>query len=290
MRRFYHIAGIQRATVYSPHSEDKDYAIFLEVLKQLEALGHEVKVYQEEDLIAGVVEECYIYNMVRSEDAIAKLQALEKTGNVVINSGYGIEHCRRETMTTFLLNNGIPFAPSMVYDLERISTANVQWSTFNGQYWIKKADGYTVEPNDVVFVSEPSHLQQVLDSFALRGICRVVVSKHLDGDLVKFYGVAGTDFFFWFYPYQSQHSKFGQEIVNGAPTGICFSEENLKAICSKAAQVLGVEVFGGDAVIATDGTIRLIDFNDWPSFSPCREEAGNAIAQAIIKKIERNVL
>ena len=290
MRGFYHIAGIRRATVYSPHSEDKDYAIFLEVLKQLEAMGHEVKVYQEEDLVAGVVEECYIYNMVRSVDAVAKLQALEKTGAVVINSGYGIEHCRREPMTTLLLNNGIPFAPSMVYDLERISTANVQWSTFNGQYWIKKADGYTIESNDVVFVSEPSHLQQVLDSFALRGICRVVVSEHLDGDLVKFYGVAGTDFFFWFYPYQSLHSKFGQETVNGAPTGFCFSENNMKAICFQAAQVLGVEVFGGDAVVAADGTICLIDFNDWPSFSPCREEAGKAIAQAIIKKIERNLL
>ncbi len=290
MREFYHIAGIRRATVYSPHSEEKDNSIFIEVLKQLEGMGHEVKVYNEEDLIAGMVEECYIYNMVRSKEAVAKLQALEQTGVVVINSGYGIEHCCREPMTTLLLNNDIPFAPSMVYDLERISKANVQWSTFNGQYWVKKADGYTVESNDVVFLSEPSHFQQVLDSFAQRGIKRVVISEHLVGDLVKFYGVVGTGFFHWFYPSQALHSKFGQEVVNGAPTGICFSEDVLQVICSQAAQVLGVEVYGGDAVVAKDGTIRLIDFNDWPSFSPCREEAGKAIAKAIIQKIERNLL
>ena len=323
MRGFYYIAGIRRATIYSPHSEEIDNAIFIEVLKQLEAMGHEVKVYNEEDLIADVVEERYIYNMVRSQEAVFRLQALEQNGVIVVNSGFGIEHCGREQMTTLLLDNGVPFAPSQILEINvdtppslratpsilegelikssrdvgdevlKYSPSKIEGVTVRSgeyehhAYWVKRADGYTVESNDVAFVSDPSHLKQVLDSFAQRGLHRVVISEHLQGDLVKFYGVVGTDFFHWFYPQEAQHSKFGYEAVNGAPSGFTFSVENLQEICRQAAQVLGVEVYGGDAVIATDGTIRLIDFNDWPSFAPCRLEAAKAIAQTVIQKIER---
>jgi hypothetical protein len=31
-----------------------------------------------------------------------------------------------------------------------------------------------------------------------------------------------------------------------------------------------------------DGTIRIIDFNDWPSFAPCRNEAAPHIAKAVL--------
>ena len=51
--------------------------------------------------------------------------------------------------------------------------------------------------------------------------------------------------------------------------------------------MLVVDVYGGDAIVAPDGTIRIIDFNDWPSFAPCCQDGGKAIAQAIIQKIEK---
>ena len=60
-----------------------------------------------------------------------------------------------------------------------------------------------------------------------------------------------------------------------------------QTICNKAAEVLVVDVYGGDAIVAPDGTIRIIDFNDWPSFAPCCQDGGKAIAQAIIQKIEK---
>ena len=41
-------------------------------------------------------------------------------------------------------------------------------------------------------------------------------------------------------------------------------------------------IYGGDAIIADD-TAYLIDLNDWPSFSACREDAAKAIAQLIKK-------
>ena len=44
-------------------------------------------------------------------------------------------------------------------------------------------------------------------------------------------------------------------------------------------------VYGGDCVVSATGEIRIIDFNDWPSFARCREEAGPEIAKCIYNRI-----
>jgi hypothetical protein len=53
--------------------------------------------------------------------------------------------------------------------------------------------------------------------------------------------------------------------------------------------VLDVKIYGGDCIIAADGTIRIIDFNDWPSFAPCRDEAGPYIAKCIMSEIKNRL-
>ena len=52
----------------------------------------------------------------------------------------------------------------------------------------------------------------------------------------------------------------------------------------KAADMLNVPVYGGDCVVSEDGSIRIIDFNDWPSFAPCRDEAAFYIATKMIQE------
>ncbi len=288
MKDFYHIAGISRAPIYSPNSVDNDGAIFLTVLQRLEAMGHQVRVYQEEDLLHDIIQEKYIFNMVRSYEAVSKLQELETLGVVAVNSGFGIENCRREQMTLLFQQYGIPQPESIVCDLEQdFIGAKPNVLSSESSCWVKRADGHTTQANDVVFVSHTSKLPEVLEDFVKRDIDRVVVSLHMPGDLIKFYGVAGTSFFHWFYPSVAHHSKFGLEEINGAPKGITFSVEQLQTICNKAAEVLAIDVYGGDAIVAPDGTINIIDFNDWPSFAPCRQEGAKAIAQAIIQKIEK---
>ena len=107
--------------------------------------------------------------------------------------------------------------------------------------------------------------------------------------MVKFYGVHGTDFFYWFYPSPCSHSKFGLEKINGIAKGIPFSVEELKIQSDKAAEALNVPIYGGDCVISADGTLRIIDFNDWPSFARCREEAGGKIAECIYKRAKKQM-
>ena len=55
----------------------------------------------------------------------------------------------------------------------------------------------------------------------------------------------------------------------------------MQAEAERLAEAVGIEVYGGDCIVSSDGTFCLIDFNDWPSFSRCREEAAEAIASLI---------
>jgi glutathione synthase/RimK-type ligase-like ATP-grasp enzyme len=52
----------------------------------------------------------------------------------------------------------------------------------------------------------------------------------------------------------------------------------LAQAASQAAAALGLEVWGGDAVVNGD-RFSIIDFNDWPSFARVRDEAARAIAR-----------
>ena len=105
------------------------------------------------------------------------------------------------------------------------------------------------------------------------------------GDLIKFYGVSGQDWFYWFYPFDEGHSKYGYEAINGKSHGLKFDLEALKAQCQKASEIMDVKIFGGDCIVDEDGTVRIIDFNDWPSFAPCREEATQHIAICVLGAI-----
>ena len=117
--------------------------------------------------------------------------------------------------------------------------------------WLKKSNGWTESPTDVIFCEHEFPANLNLNGY--------LIQKHIDGDLFKFYGVLNTDFF---YPSDNKH---------------------LLELAIQAAEVLSLPIFGGDAIVTSDGSIYIIDFNDWPSFSPCREEAAKAIAQRILK-------
>ena len=60
----------------------------------------------------------------------------------------------------------------------------------------------------------------------------------------------------------------------------------LKRHCARAADVLDIKIYGGDCIISETGEIRIIDFNDWPSFAPCRAEAAPVIARMVINEIK----
>ncbi|MDR0832979.1 MAG: hypothetical protein LBN93_02160 [Candidatus Symbiothrix sp.] len=303
------ITGVRRGNQYSPNHIGNDAAIFALVVEALKQKGYDVVELSEEEFqatyqgVAGQArndgryfedsrlrgnDTCHcgldpqptpvIFNMARDTKSIQKLQQLEDEGATVINSGHGIENCTRGKMTKLLLDNNIPHPRSLI-----VQTGQpLPDMHFLGTHcWIKRGDFHAIHREDVTYARIGEEAESIIRDYGLRGIPSAVINEHLTGDLVKFYGVRGTDFFYWFYPDDLSHSKFGLEVINGKPKGLSFDVDNLKAICNRAAEVLNIHIYGGDCVVDKDGTIRIIDFNDWPSFAPCRNAAAPYIAECI---------
>ncbi len=281
------IVGIMRAGAFSPNHIGNDAAIFNLVADQLRKRGCSVTTLSEEQLIAGQVKERIIINMCREQRSIEKLQQLEDAGALVINSGYGIENCTRERMTRILVGCGIPYPESIIVNTDEGVRDQLARLKMN-QCWIKRGDFHAMHKEDVSYVRHPEEAQEVLQEYFLRGIKRAVINRHLEGDLIKFYGVQDSPFFYWFYPFDLGHSKYGHEAINGRSQGLHFDINQLKSICQKASEVLDVKIYGGDCIVSPQGDIRIIDFNDWPSFAPCRNEAAPHIAKAIMNEIKKH--
>lgn len=284
----FEIAGIMRAGAYSPNHIGNDAAIFNAVAEQLRKRGCIVTVYSEEQFNSGLVKERIILNMCREQQSIKRLQEMEDDGCIVINSGYGIENCTRERMTRILMGHGIPYPDSIIVNTNEAVIGELKNACINN-CWIKRGDFHAMHKEDVSYVRHAEEAQEVLQEYFFRGIKRAVINKHLVGDLIKFYGMYGSPFFFWFYPFDDGHSKYGLEAINGKSKGIDFDIEYLKSICNQAAEALDVKIYGGDCIVSPEGDIRIIDFNDWPSFAPCRNEAAPFIAKCVLNTIKESL-
>lgn len=148
-------------------------------------------------------------------------------------------------------------------------------------YWLKRGDEAAQSHDDVVFCRDHDELLTRIDALKRRGIDEFVVQANVKGDLVKFYGVEGTGFFRTFYPSDDGKTKFGDELINGRAQHYYYPQELLLQSAELTSRLAHTPVYGGDAVISSDGRFVIIDFNDWPSFSRCREEAAEAIKSLI---------
>lgn len=282
------LTGVKRQTKYSPNHIGNDGMIYNMTAQHLREMGYDVQDYTEAEFVLSDIEEKYIFNMARDKSTIKWLKHLEDKGSVVINSGYGIDNCTRGKMTELLMSNHIPHPDSIIIDSNEDPTQQLEEMGANA-FWIKRGDFHAIHREDVAFARSITEAKEILKEFAFRGIPNAVINEHLVGDLVKFYGVADTDFFFDFYPFDISHSKFGLEEINGAANQYPFSVKDLKEACDKAGEVLGIKIYGGDCVVAKDGSFKIIDFNDWPSFAPCRDAAAPKIAECIHKQIQKTL-
>ncbi len=277
------ILAISRQTDFSPNHVGNDAAILAAVAHRLRAAGHTVSVVDEAAFAAMPDADVphVVLHMARRADTLSRLTQLAAAGRVVLNDPRGVQRCAREAMTACLLEGHIPHPQSCCLSTsEPWFEAHPEWHAhFPG--WLKRGDFHAIHREDVTYVATPREADELLSEYHRRGIERVVYNEHLHGDLVKFYGVAGTDFFYWFYPLRTGHSKFGLELRNDPTADIPFAADELRTLCHRAARLLGVHIYGGDCIVAPDGTCRIIDFNDWPSFAPCREAAAAAIASLI---------
>ena len=227
-------------------------------------------------LVRACRESDAVFSMARDATLLSWLAAEERQGCKVINSAAALLRADRTALTRLFVRQGIP--------VPRTCAAADAPSRLSGPLWLKRGDACAQEATDVCHVRNRAEFEAALRAFAGRGISDVLACEHAAGDLVKFYGVEGTDFFFHYHATGGDHfSKFGLERFNGAPAGYDFRPADLKACADRAARLSGLTVYGGDCVVRPDGTFVIIDFNDWPSFSLCCDAAAAAIARRIIQ-------
>jgi hypothetical protein len=56
---------------------------------------------------------------------------------------------------------------------------------------------------------------------------------------------------------------------------------------ARAAAALGLDVYGGDAIVSAAGAISIIDLNAWPSFALYRPVAASRIAALLTARFSR---
>ena len=256
---------IQRAEQYSPNSVDKDLAILSAVAERLQRRGCEVELLAEEKFAQSSPQCALVLTMGRRPETLAELKTV---GCRVINAPEGVENCARTRLQTIMESVGTPMPPEEGPD----------------GYWLKRGDAAAQERGDVVFAADKEELSDRISDFSRRGISDYTVSAHVTGDLVKFYGVRGSGFFRYFYPTDDGDTKFDDEQHNGQACHYEFSVADLHGASERLAAAVGIDVYGGDCIVKADGRFCIIDFNDWPSFSRCREEAATAIAGLLTNK------
>ena len=277
------IAGIMRSGIFSPNHIGNDAIIFNLVADQLRKRGCIVSAYSEEQFASADITEPVIISMCREPRSIERTKRLEDEGRIVINSGYGIENCTRSRMARIFEVAGIPFPETFVVDTDEVVKERLVNAGFAGS-WVKRADIHTQHREDVAFARHSQQAQELVQEFFLRGIKKAIISRNVEGSIIKFYGVAGSNFFHWldpFDPTMPRTASRGER--HPAPP---FDIEALKSLCGRAADALDVKIFGGDVMVRPDGSLTIINFNDWPSFAPCRAEAASAIARSVLKLIK----
>lgn len=263
------VVCLYREERFSPGSVDKDRTIMDAVIARLQSAGAEVITNSSRDteellnaMQSAAERPEIVFSMVRDERLLDTLQDMEQHGVSVMNAPSGVRLCNnRYELDLLLRKNNIAVPPL----------------SGNHGIWVKRGDASAEVKDDVTLCHTEDEVERAILSMEQRGIKSWIRQAHIPGDLVKFYGVANR-FFTHSYPTDSGHSKFGLEVANGTAQHYAFDRVSLQHEADKIAQLTGVCIYGGDAIVREDGSFAIIDFNDWPTFSSCRKEAAKAIA------------
>lgn len=272
------IAAILRAGVFSPNHIANDAAILHAVAAELRQRGCTVNVYSESEFRIADIHEDVILAMCRDALTVEKIQKLEDEGKIVVNSGYGIENCVRRIMVRLLDDAGIPQPESLVVPTDVEVRKKLAKAGF-GACWVKKGDAPLHHLEDICRCRHPEEAQEILHEFFFRHISEAVVCKDIEGEKIRFYGIASSRWFHCFMPFRAENKG----VFDSDSSDSLFIK--VKEICMKAADRLRVDIFGGDMVVSPEGKCYIVNFDDWPSFAPIRKEAAKAIAKSVMTRV-----
>jgi len=255
--------AVYRELAHSPGRETDDALILRAVAEKLRAKGISVAMKSPEDVIDVEEAPGLVLVMCEQLGILETLRRWEERGSLLINTPAAIYETYRHRMIAAFQRDNVPHPLSC-------GTGFLPVPPF--PLWIKRADVHATQQDDVQFAADEAALEKALANFRSRGMTSAVLQQHVPGDLIKFYGCG--DWFVWFYHKQQKLN------------GYAFDESRLRDVARHAARSLGVEIFGGDAIVDANGDPWVIDLNAWPSFALYREEASDRIAAYVAARCE----
>jgi hypothetical protein len=266
------VLGIYRHPIFSNNAIEADRLILEQALSELaDSFSNSITIHTLEESETGNIREEYnlVLTMAQSETALANIEA-SFPEEIVLNSSKAIRNCYRKKMSEKLSQLNIGYVPFQVLqtDLSEKSTLPK-----TGSYWLKRSDFHAIADEDVCLAEGIEDIFQRLKKFRDRGVKEVILQQHIAGDIYKFYGVKGK----LFRPIKVRDLLSNQ----GKPD---FSKMQLNI--ELAADALGLNIYGGDAIFDQSGKMHFIDLNDWPSFRLCRDDAAKAIAEFSLDRIK----
>ncbi|CAG1005081.1 hypothetical protein MYXO_03352 [Myxococcaceae bacterium] len=266
------LVGVARERVYSPGKVDADRAILESAAEALAARGARVDVIEAEAIDTATANVDLVFTMAQGPRALAALRRIEAAGTSVVHPSEAILACHRVRMLARLERAGVsrPEARLVAPGQPQAEALAFVDSLGDAGAWVKRGDVHATEPGDVVRVRGAAEAVVALGALAGRGVCDAVIEAHVEGPTFKFYGVVGTGFF---RAYQGE----AQCPTKAAPEWVALAEQGARA--------LGLGIYGGDLIVEASGRARLVDVNDWPSFSRCRRDAAEPIAEYLLARL-----
>jgi len=259
--------GIYREKVFSPGKVREDAAILNATLSELSLAGYKTSAVEAENLkpISHNYTPSIVLTMAQSERPLNILEDWQKKGARIINSPSSIRNSYRRPLISLLKKANLPMPPSQVIPLEMVEQkVSFERST---SYWLKRGDVHAMQDGDVVKVTSKEELNHALNHFRRQEIKEILLQGHVDGEVIKFYGVGAGEYFKAFL------ASSGDEVTSQVG--------HLSLLAYHSAKAVGLEIYGGDAIITQKGEIVLIDLNDWPSFWRCSASAAKRIAEYV---------
>lgn len=277
---------ISRHSKFSPNSEVRDEALFRSLVMNFALQGISIATFDEavfEHRPPQLEKSTLILSMARSEEALNILAEAEECGVPVLNSPRALQKAQRTDFQQWFAESGHATKHWRTSEL----TPDLK-ATLPFPLWWKRNNTATTSANDVQFIENRTQLDVLLQQQPQED---ALVMEHVEGQLIKFYGVEGTNFFYAEPHSPKGFSKFGNEQHNHHKDLAVSSpmwKQTLRAIHTAATQVAqqsGFSIYGGDAILREDGTFVFIDFNDFPSFSACLPEASEAIVLHCLQRL-----
>ncbi len=269
----YRALGIYREPEFSPGKVEADAAILDATLSELKREGVEIQTIDAVSFaVALPVRADLVLPMCQGPRALKRLAEIEQAGAIAMNSALSIRNCYRDLLAPGLERAGVPTPPGVLVATDvPLDTRKLAALDLSAGVFVKRGDLHALAPEDVQRAADRAEIESILADFARRGIRFAYMQQEVVGRVVKFYGVSGGTHF-------SVHPE-DEEVAEAAVRA-------LSEAATAAAGALGLEAWGGDAVLSGD-RFAIIDFNDWPSYSRVRGPAARAIARRAMSLLGR---